>query len=333
MGVESGPSGATGAISAAPSGISLGNGLEFGPALGIVDIGPIVNEGPAGLIGLENTMPYKLGSFDPTGEIVFNPVASAAWEPLVAPIPVQPEFAEVPAVFQLGLADINLDPVPQAEPWIAPIAIPNGLEYATPRVAISPALKPANQVVDILSIQPGRMLRSESGVSTVIAQSTAVQPVLQEEIEVVEEKKSVVEEDKTGVKNSEQLSENRIKLVEAVEISKKRKGEIIAAIRKLGGKGVLGKLITKLLSADFWQSKSPIARDSKDWTIDLTARAIESDTTDYKSEEEAEKALVKSVEENIPVKVGEEGRQATYQEVKKVISGNDQEIIRGTRLE
>lgn len=171
---------------------------------------------------------------------------------------------------------------------------------------------------------PGSFRKTEREVSARTASVISVKPVPKEQLEEVVEEKVLVEKDQqeeVGSRNNEDVSEAKVKIVEASEISERRKQEIKIAVQRLKGKGIIGKLLKSVLSAEFWKAKSPIVGQGKDWTTDLTVGDIESDTTEYSTLEEAEKAWVSAVEKNIPVKKGQAGRTATVEEVNKVVHG------------
>lgn len=118
VGISAGPGISVGpAISA---GAEVGLGARFGPSISGLDsfasLPIIVNESPAGLLGLENTMPYKLDTTNLIGSIKFFqeplsvPTVIAEAESILSQVPLQPIDRGVPDVFQLGLGDINLDP-------------------------------------------------------------------------------------------------------------------------------------------------------------------------------------------------------------------------------
>lgn len=292
--------------------------------------------------GLENTMPLAIGAKNPISEIRFDLNASDAIleaQSILGQVPrFTPGREEVPAVFQRAFNE-DLDPglnpsavkidffaepvaeivVPQkvSEPQIVPDVV--SIEEARARVKQLVTVQPA------INIAP--MLKTDQQVINPMA----LEQPIEEAVEVKEEVTEKDKEDETVVKQSGEPSEYRVKFVEAVEISNKRKWEIKSAIKKLG-KGVRGRSVIRFLSEGFWNATSPIAKNGKDRTINLTAHSIEADTTEYKTEEEAEKALVRSVDKHIPVKAGEGGRRATYHEVKKVISGEETEILRPKTL-
>lgn len=291
MSVESGPSGAV------VVGIGSSLNARFGPSIS----GPesisrlsssIVNEGPAGRLGLEKTMPIIQLGFKPAGEIQFNSPAEkgqAALEPLATVEPMM-----VPKVGQ---------PEWVYSPWITPVP------------------EPATQLTTVLTS------KIENRVASQPAQSiyTPVTQQEQEIEEVIEEKVLTKNQNvKPEVEENEDSSVLKVKFVEAVEISEARKKEISSAVRRLKGKGIIGRWLKELLSVGFWKSKSPIVGEGRDHTIDLTVSEIVSDTAEYKTPEEAEKIWMKTVEENIPVKEGEGGRTATVEEIRKVTHGEDQ---------
>lgn len=326
MGVESGPSGATGAISAAPSGISLGNGLEFGPALGIADIGPIVNEGPVSFSGLENTMPYildtgKINTFSFAKQIIAEPQAALVVEQGGANL-----ISEVPDVFQTAFADINLDPaqndrwvIPQVEPLIVP-----GLDVQPAPIILGPAvdIKPnpilEEQALSSVSSQSENRISVHQAVSQVLEQPAPQEQEVEEEvIEVVkvENKEKDLEE--------EELETNRF--VEDEQASGVRKHEIKEAIVKakseanrLGLKGIAGWLVARFLPAEHSGNRSQIIKENgPDGSYQETVEAI-AEAGQLESEELAVKRFDLIVEEKKPVKLGKDGQKVEQQDLSRV---------------
>lgn len=267
------------------TGISLS--ARFGPSItGPEAYAPtLVNEGPVAPNFLENSMP--IATFNPVGEIKFN-------------TPVKEGLVVVTAH--------------RAEPLIVPAAVPQEWVYS-PWVTTAP--KP------IITLATTSIPKTESKISTQPAQAVSIQPAAKEqEVEKVAEEKVLAEESQEPTNEIEDKEDSlfKVRFVEAKEISEKRRKEISAAVKKSRG-GFVGKWLKTLLSMGFWQSTSPIVEKGKDQTIDLTIADIESDPIEYKTPEEAERAWVKAVDRNIPVKEGENGRSATVEEVKKVIQG------------
>lgn len=156
--------------------------------------------------------------------------------------------------------------------------------------------------------------------------------------QIVEEKKVVAEkqrDDKSQAKRSEKTTQLKVKIVEAVQVSERRRLEIKMAVKraraeveKSGLRGITGRLVRKLLANTFWEHKSPIVGEGRDGTINPTAYEMEADTTEYKDEKEAETALVQAVAKHIPVNIGEGGRTATLEEVREVLEGKEKKNLR-----
>lgn len=295
-----------GGVGIAPvSGIGASLGAKFGPNL----VGPesytptIINEGPVASNFLENSV--TLVKFNPVGEIKFNsPLeGQAIIEPLQAPEAlgiVEPEVVRP----TWGAV------VPQVEALAVPQAISRNVSYLRPGIPVSPALEPET--------------KTETGTSSKTASATLVQPNVQEVEEVVEEE-IVREKDQEAEEETEDIDDSllKVKFIEAVTISEGRKQEIRSAIRRLKGK-ITGRILKEAISTAFWKLKSPIVGEGKDYTIDLTASDIESDPTEYQSQEDAERAWVKVAEEHAPVKKGEGGKVVTMEQLREVTHGERQ---------
>lgn len=204
---------------------------------------------------------------------------------------------------------------------------------------INPLPKAEFQPVPALKVEPQVRVQPATDTKpvTMLKRMTAPVPETQSQTEqVIEETVKVEEkqEDKTKSRRSEKVARVMIQLVEAINISEKRRAIIKAAIKqakaeieKSGLKGITGKLVAKLLSSSFWVHKSPIVGEGRDGTLPLTVYELVADTTKYKNEEEAEAYLVQAVAKHIPVKEGEGGRQATMEEVMEVIEGKRRSVI------
>ena len=272
-------------------------GLEarFGSVMGPADIGSIVNEGPVARSFLENTMPIQVGS-KPVEVINFQaPIKEsvvAEVEAFLAQARVQPEPQWVAKPVEVIMPQVEPVVVPMIEPFVAP----GGLEYPMPQAVVSPQA----------------VAKSDLAVAT--------QPALQEQEEIVEEKVLTKQDQKNEaeIEEGEDFSESRIKIVEAEKVSDERRKKIRKAVKKAQEEDIT---VAQALPEGFWDDKSPLVGNGKDWTLDLTAQALEINPNDYQSLEEAEEASIVSVAENIPVKEGEGGRQATIGELRKVTKG------------
>lgn len=207
------------------------------------------------------------------------------------------------------------------------VRFPEPVRGLDTRVIANPLPKPQAR------LQPATETKSMPQLKRVVAPA----PVIKTQTEQTLEKVLKVDErekEKPKVRSIEKATKSVIQLVEAVNISEKRRLEIKAAIKeaktgmeKLGLKAITGKIVAKLLSRSFWVHKSPIVGEGKDGTLPLTVYELLSDTTEYRSEEEAEENLGQAVAKHIPVKSGEGGRLATIEEVMEVIEGNKRPIL------
>lgn len=280
-------------------------------------------------------------------------------ETILAEARIKPKVTEVPAVFQKALVGEDLEPKPIASVSEAKPGQPKEeLGILEPKsnyrervfqsttlmlmmahtvlplpaeIALLPAANPAvhqNIVPEAVS-KPAVLTKLEPAQIQTAPSFMEIPEVEEEAEEVVAKTGELVKQNQdseTGVEKSENSSLMKIKLVEAQEISESRRTAIRGAIKRLTGTKIIGRLVAQLLSTDFFNSKSPIAGEGKDWTIDLTADSIASDPNEYKNEEEAERFLTKAVDKHIPVKVGEEGRQATVEDVIKVVRGEGKKV-------
>lgn len=243
-------------------------------------------EGPVRKEDMQNSTVLQIGQ---AKEIKFNnPKQHPAIEfkpfVVVGPEPISPTWSIVPVI----------------EPMVAPQKV------ETPFPAVAPVAQTESaQTVNIPSIQPAQQ-----------------EQAVEEAVEEITRKLQPQENEDTT--DDENLSESKVKLVEASQISQNRKQEIISAVKKLAEQ-LKGKITLKslkaALSAEYWNLKSPIVKNKKDHTLDLTISEIESDPSEYKTPEEAVNVLVAAVDHNAPVKSGEDGRTATLEEVIKVIKG------------
>lgn len=339
------------AISVGPSiGPSMG-GFSFGGEMGSLSIGSsIVNEGPVG-------SSFSLAEFKPLGipgSVQEGPLTplSLGIEKNAAPIPAFDVIAEAESIIAQAPKPAILEQNPlNAEFVVAEAGYwPGMIEPVTEEVRLPlrqpiPQISPLPELMPLTVIQPGTRTVIEEA-EAIVQQAWKSYPVTQPEAttnnleeeelvvlsntvpEQIEEKVLVKEnkEAESEIKDREESSLMRIKIVKAVEISEKRKSAIRSAVRRAGSKGIVGKSLIRLISDGFWESKSPIAKEGKDWTIDLTVKAIEANTTEYNDEEEAEQAYIPAVDKNIPLMEGKSGRVATIKEVSKVLNGEDENM-------
>lgn len=305
MSVEVGGIGSVAAVAsvgpAVSAGISLG--AKFGPSL----IGPesytptIINEGPVASNFLENSV--TLVKFNPIGEIQFSSPSAgqAAIEPLQAPeVLVEPEVVRP----TWGVV------TPQEKPLVIPQVLPE---------------------VGFPSLEPETKTEAETAVSSKTAPTTLTQPKTQE-IEEVEEEKVAATEDQQAEDEIEDSTESflKVKLVEAVKVSQKRKKKLRVAINRVIKEG---KRLREFLSGGFWNDKSPIAGEGEDGTLELTVKSVESNLIEDATSQQLEQIVDQAVEENIPVEQGEGGRDATVEDIEKVIKGKRSEVAAKTPAE
>lgn len=231
------------------------------------------------------------GTIAPLGEILFRAPSG----------PAVISQAETVAVVAWGKSTVPAWEVfaPEAVPLRAP--------------ALAPALEP----------QIGTQTKTETRVSTGSAVESTPTILIQPAPEgvdemVIEEEALDRQEDRTEIEESEELSVSKIKIVEAEQVSSERRKKIRKAVRKAKEEGIT---VAEALPREYWSDKSPLVGEGKDWTLDLTAQALQINPKEYASLEEAEEASIVSVAENIPVTEGASGRQATVDEVRKVTKG------------
>lgn len=275
-----------------------------------------------GQVGLENTMKLAIGQNEPVKEIVFNnPVKkNVSAEPLLAEAD-QVAIREVQAVIAQAVQTSVAEPVKQPAVELATTPVKGNVirpNWAAVRdraaTAVRPAAvpgglvepKPAPESKAILAVRP----KTENKVKEQLVEK------LKEEVRVEQK-----EDEKNGIKSNEDVLETKVKVVEAVNVSKKREQEIETGVRKLAGISLIGRLLKNILSIRFLEAKSPLVGGKKDWTIDLIIEDIEVDTTVYKTPEQALKAWIAVTKKHIPVKKGQAGRTATVEEVNKVVHG------------
>ncbi len=345
-------------VSAGPNiSVSAEAGLSarFGPSIGLESLSsPIVNEGPVrgGLkmfkpIGQINFIKSELNATDAVSEAQsILSQAHGPQEPLSVPAVIAEAELVITQAQRLGIDTVTPDVIPvspvipaeaigsEAQARRVGIHIDNYLWIPDPfglaqggRVGddkpvesiITPQIEP--MIVSVVTLPENAVGVEPTEISRAVLQ----QPILEEQEEVIKEKVIVGKDEvvKPEVKKKEDSFLLKVKFVEAVVLSEKRRKEISAAAKRLIGKYV-GRALKDFLSVGFWGSKSPVVGEGKDWTIDLTVQEIESDPTEYKTPEVAAKAWVKAVERNIPVKEGVEGRQATFGELRKVTNGEDE---------
>lgn len=201
-----------------------------------------------------------------------------------------------------------------------------------PDIVPVPEIKPAFAMKVEPGIQVVPQFATEGRPATRLVRTTSasVRPQAQVE-EIIEKKQAAAEDQKTQkpeVKRSEKTSQLRVKLVEAVKVSERRREVLRVAWERAvqTGEKLTLRLIRKFL---VWSKEdlSPIVRDKGvDGTIKLTNEALESDTTGYSSQEAKERA-VSLVEEYKPVEEGE-GHPVTIEEVRQVLEGKEAEVTR-----
>lgn len=331
------------AIGAVASGI--GRAVSVAPAIGrSVSVGPRIGGFPApkfemgirnianpikGIIQphsyIENRGPSLFGS---GVEVIKNPFKTNTIKP------------------QIRAADV----IAEAEFIVRKNAVPaRVMEYAK-RLAVLDRKQPVGMNTIVRSPEPARVVLPSPTLSPkpeskpILAPKVEARPQVvtrvvlataprQAQSEQVADKKATPERKKedSRTKRGEKEDNLRFRLAEDTEVSQKRRLAIKAAIKTakltvsiLGLKGISGKLVAKYLPAEYWErndyQSSLVRGKSPDRTVDLTARAIELDTNEYLTEQEAEERLVKTVAENRPVRVGP-GEAVSFEEVRKVVEG------------
>ncbi len=299
MNVETG---GIGAVVAAPVMPGLGRGLDsFGPAIG--PVGLPINEGPAGFAGLaleEKIMPTSIGQADPVVEIRFN-------SPLAGIVPVEP-----------AASNPFLSPEVQSESKPTEQRIIKEAVYWFTDVAGSKVVKPAEVIMP--QTVPARVAQP---VDSWVTPATAPQTGLEEE-EIEEVTEQVAQQEEEADSNEIEDTEiSKTKIVESVQISKERRSAIKVAVREALR---LGITVKKALPDRFWELISPLVKGKKDWTVVLTADELNINPAEFSSAEKAEEVSVGSVANNVPLEEGEDGKQATVGQVRKVTHGEDDKL-------
>lgn len=325
MSVEGGGIGGGGIGSGVATAVGIGGLSVFGPKL----TGPefyaptIVNEGPVASSFLENSV--TLAKFNPVGEIQFN--SPSTGQAVIEPLQLSNILTKENVLAQenqiLGIVEPEIvrpswgTVTPQEKPLVIPQVLPE---------VGFPSLEPETRQENALGVQP----KAETAVSSKIAPTTLTQPKTQE-IDEVEEKVAATEDQQTE-DEIEDSTESflKVKFVEAVNVSQKRKKKLRAAIKRVIKEG---KRLREFLSVGFWNDKSPIVGEGEDGTLELTVKSVESNLIEDATSQQLEQIVDQAVEENIPVEQGEGGRDATVEDIEKVIKGKKSEVAAKTPAE
>lgn len=266
---------------------------------------------------LENSMTLAIGQKNPVSEIKFNdPVQSGAVP--VEDLSVQDALAKAEAI--IAQARLNQMP-PQnplkeeevlaeanhwlgiSEPKVAPIVIPNRLEYPTPQVLVSPVSEPTVKQVQILTTQ-GALKTKEQVMEELV------------EEKVMKDTKDTLEEEETVEK---------VKYLEDEQAISQRKYEIKEAVAKakveadrLGLSRITGWLVAKFLPAEHEGNRSQVVKKSgPDGSYQETVEAI-AGVGELESNEKAVERFNSIVVEKKPVKYGKMGTTVAPEDVARV---------------
>lgn len=339
MGVEGGPSGAIAV--AGPSIVNEGpvrGSLGFGPRFESVSYSPI--DASIGKGDLENMASYKVGMFNPTGEIIFNPRIEAEVGPESRVN--EPNLDAVGAISEPQPEPITESSVvAEAKHWLG-IAEPAGLQQAEP--VLWPILPLQEEQATLVDTQPGsahnkanvyprtypgRVITSTME-SPAGAQVEALHvPIPQDQLveEIVQEKQikpgeEMDEEDRT--REEEEVEELKLKYVEDEPVAAQRRYELREAIRKArveaeadGVDQIEGWRIKKFFAPEHPGNRSGIAEpEVSDGSLVETYQDVSSGS--YGSLEEADKRADNVIEEKKPVRKAKEGKKVREEDVARV---------------
>lgn len=317
MGIELGE--AVSSVGSAVGGVASSVGRGFGPKL---EVAPtlLINEGPVSLGALENTMIYKPGVFDLTGDLRFNPPGGLD---LVEPLNEQAVVAEAEEISQAA----KVVEFPAPKPLFSPVKAPVEIPLPSPDIIQIGRTKRALEVAGLTQLSTKFALAVQTGTETKTSfkQATAsvtpqareqqiAQPV-EQEVEVEE-----VTEQELDIKEEEEVEEFRIKYLEDEEVSEERRLEIRQAVRlakleaeREGIQEIEGWRIAKFLPEHAGVRSLIVKDEGPDGSFEETVEEI----TDRKfsSEKEAVEIGDKIVAEKQPVKVGKYGRLVALEAV------------------
>lgn len=353
----------TSPISAPDSGGSLGsigelnasidvNSLNinsFGAEL-IAPVEPILPDAANAVEDFKNTMPITtIGQFNVQEPIIFNtqPVVEASVE-------VNEDFLDIASAIEeaqsvLAEARVSLGPVmPAAEPvvieqasvivsevesQVAPIAVPNGLEYPAPQVVVSPGLKEETETERLVNAQSGSQAKVGSAVSAESVQTLKPEPVLEEQEQVVEQVVAESDQQKAVYKNREETEESRLKDVVDEEILIARVEEFAEAIEEVDIEVKAQALENGQQDEDVEIDGSEVVARLGSETPDKRSGLVKKQGPDgsrieaieeiggkkFKSAKEAKEKALATVFEKVPVKKGKEGKKVGNEAVARVL--------------
>lgn len=288
-------------------------GLEarFGPVMGPVDIGSIVNEGPVGFADMKNTMPLHIGQINPITEINFQPQPILNTADVVAEaesILAQVRIPEPKEVFPKEVVWPQVEPM--VLPRVEPFVIPNELKDPLPQIAFSPALAPAI----------GMQRKTESKNVTQPAQAVAIQPALQKQEEVEEIVEEKVQKEQEEVLEEEETEVFELKDVVDEEVLNIRLEEFSSAADLAGAEAkeeIDGKKIVERIPAETEANRSGlIKKRGPDGSREETIGEIAS--RKFRSIREAKEKIAAIIAQKVPVKRAKEGMAVGHEAVARV---------------
>lgn len=331
-------------------------GFNFGSGWARARMGsglPLVNEGPAGLAGLENTMKLANGQGEPVNAIRFNnPVKGSA---SVESLPAQTEQAAVRAAEAIiaqarqgflqerdllkeneVAAKANQVPgkiQPKMVEGVQSLIAPEKLMHERTLIRsstsalfnpfLSPVLEPEIKAENVLGVQAGSRAKVENRISAAVALNVLTQPKLQEhEVEevveemVVSEKTDTIEEEEIEKIRKKHIVDGRALLRVVIEFKEAvNKAKELAV--KLGIK-ITGKLISKFLPGQHAGNESEAVKGKgPDGSIPERQQSVE-ELGEFSSEVEAEERVVREAHAKPPLKIREEGEQVADEHVQRV---------------
>ncbi len=296
-----------------------------------VSIAPAIGRGGFGLEG-----GFKVGSIKNPGLGGFKPSSYIENGSLTGVIknPFKAENSRINSRPQFSVAAV----VAEAERIVFIAKRPAVLERRIPSWTGNLVRTPEPAIVRLPNpeFKPIQVSKIESKPQIQVASKPATQTPAQTEIlvqQVLEPQEAVKNNNKEiepKAKKEEKQTTKRVKLVEAVKISERRRQALKDAINRLSE--TEGKITLRRIK-DFlrWTKDdlSPIVRDKGvDGTLKLIDEALASDTTEYTSRGEIERKSVALLEQYKPVEAGE-GNPVTVEEVRQVLEGKEAEVTRG----
>lgn len=273
---------------------SLGSLANFGPKFESLSYSPI--DAPIAKGEVANMVPYKLGMFDPAGEIRFNPellnVESVSNSVSSVLEPLTPASAVAEAEFVLAqpgalvTADLDVNPVAHLQPEVR------------------------------LADKGGD---TEAAVLASVPQQELVEEIVEQDL--VENR---ISDNKQSLEELE-IEEEWLRYVEDEEVSDQRRQVIREALEKakleadrLGLKGISGLQIARFLPPEYEGIRSQIVKkDGPDGSYQETIEAISS-IGEFDSQV-AQERFDMVVSEKKPVKKAKEGNDVSKEDVGRVL--------------